>query len=155
MARHVYTFKGKGLTFVQPWATAVAFAGKDIENRSWRTHYRGPLAIHAGGSSPDDVLEDLLKAERGGPRRTLLHWIRRGRRRFDLPEDAEEVPRSCVVAIAMLADCVERSASPWFSGEFGWVLAGVVPVEPVPMTGGLSLWDCEFEYTPLARKRKG
>lgn len=154
MSRHVYTFKGKGLTFIQPWATAVAFAGKDVENRSWRTHYRGPLAIHAGGSSPDDVLDELLRAERGGPRRPLSHWIRRGRRRCELPTDAEAVPRSHVVAIAMLVDCVERSASPWFGGPFGWVLGGVVPVEPVPMTGGLSLWDCEFDYTPLARRRR-
>lgn len=82
MARHVYTFRGKGLTFVQPWATAVAFAGKDIENRSWRTHYRGPLAVHAGGLSPGDVLEELLRAERGGPLRPLSHWVCRGRRRY-------------------------------------------------------------------------
>jgi hypothetical protein len=155
MARHVYTFTGKGLTFVQPWANAVAFAGKDIENRSWRTHYRGPLALHAGGSAPDDVLEELTRAERGGPRRTLLDWVRRGRRRYDQPADVEEVPGSCIVAIAMLVDCVERSSYPWFGGEYGWVLSGVVPIEPIPMTGGLSLWDCEFEYIPLARRQKG
>lgn len=51
MSRHVYIFRGKGLTFIQPWATAVAFVCKDVENRSWRTHYRGRLAIHALVSS--------------------------------------------------------------------------------------------------------
>jgi len=28
----------KAITIKQPWAWAIVFAGKDIENRSWRTH---------------------------------------------------------------------------------------------------------------------
>ena len=36
------------LTVKQPWAWAIINAGKDIENRSWITHYRGRLYIHAG-----------------------------------------------------------------------------------------------------------
>ena len=31
----------------QPWAGAVAYAGKSPENRGWATAYRGPLAVHA------------------------------------------------------------------------------------------------------------
>src|SRR3990172_7431098 len=38
----------KGLTILQPYAELVARAEKRVENRTWRTHYRGPLAIHAG-----------------------------------------------------------------------------------------------------------
>ena len=30
-----------------PWAWATIYGGKDVENRSWRTAYRGPLLIHA------------------------------------------------------------------------------------------------------------
>lgn len=37
-------FRGKAITMIQPWASAIAFAGKDIENRSWYSHYRGALA---------------------------------------------------------------------------------------------------------------
>ena len=38
------------LTVHQPWAWALIFGPKRIENRSWTTTYRGPLWIHAGSS---------------------------------------------------------------------------------------------------------
>lgn len=38
----------KALTLYQPWAHLVAIGAKTIETRSWKTNYRGPLAIHAG-----------------------------------------------------------------------------------------------------------
>ena len=44
----------KALTLTQPWATLVAIGAKRIETRSWRTSYRGPLAIHAAKSFPVD-----------------------------------------------------------------------------------------------------
>ncbi len=38
----------KALTLQQPWATLIAEGHKRVENRTWQTAYRGPLAIHAG-----------------------------------------------------------------------------------------------------------
>jgi hypothetical protein len=38
----------KALTVCQPWAWAIIHAPKRIENRTWRTSHRGPLAVHAG-----------------------------------------------------------------------------------------------------------
>ncbi len=38
----------KALTLHQPWAHLVAEGVKTVETRSWRTNYRGLLAIHAG-----------------------------------------------------------------------------------------------------------
>lgn len=37
----------KAISIQQPWAWAILHAGKDVENRTWRTTYRGPVAIHA------------------------------------------------------------------------------------------------------------
>jgi hypothetical protein len=31
----------KALTIRQPWAWAVVYAGKDVENRGWRPHTAG------------------------------------------------------------------------------------------------------------------
>jgi hypothetical protein len=42
----------KALTIRQPWAWATIYGGKDVENRRWRTAYRGPLLIHSG-QNPD------------------------------------------------------------------------------------------------------
>ena len=40
----------KALTIHQPYAELIRRGEKVIENRTWPTSYRGPLAIHAGGS---------------------------------------------------------------------------------------------------------
>ncbi|MEO3869415.1 hypothetical protein ABGB18_11335 [Nonomuraea sp. B12E4] len=44
----------KALTVRQPWAFAIAALGKSVENRTWNTHYRGLLAIHAGSRWDSD-----------------------------------------------------------------------------------------------------
>jgi len=38
----------KALTISQPYASLIASGEKWVENRTWATRYRGPLAIHAG-----------------------------------------------------------------------------------------------------------
>lgn len=49
------------LTIHGPWAWAIMAGIKPLENRTWATHYRGPLAIHAGLSeaSEAEALETL------------------------------------------------------------------------------------------------
>jgi len=36
------------LSIRQPWAALILDARKPVENRTWPTSYRGPLAVHAG-----------------------------------------------------------------------------------------------------------
>src|SRR5688500_1682609 len=120
--RKGYTFRGKGLSVAQPWASAIAFAGKDVENRSWRTHYRGPIAIHASRTFRAGELEESVRAVGGGEKRALGEWILRGRKRWGLDAGDDGLDRGAVIAIAMLVDCAECSPSPWFNGEWGWVL---------------------------------
>jgi hypothetical protein len=51
----------KVLTVRQPWAGLLVAGIKDVENRGWRTSYRGPLLIHAGtGTDPYDAATPLL-----------------------------------------------------------------------------------------------
>lgn len=40
----------KILSLLQPWAELLVNGHKRIETRSWATHYRGPIFIHASGS---------------------------------------------------------------------------------------------------------
>lgn len=133
---------------------AIAFAGKDPENRPWRTHYRGPLAIHASGGIDREWLHELQRATRGGQKRPLIDWINIGRRRYGLAAQAEP-ETSQIVAIAMVVDCKERSPSPWHAAhQWGWVISGVIPIEPIRMMGGLSLWDCRFQYRPYRQAQQ-
>ena len=107
----IYEFRGKGISIAQPWAAAIAFAGKEIENRSWRTHYRGPLAIHASGTLWAGGLEERVRAVRGGEKRPLSFWIGRGRRRWHPDKRDGGIDRGAIIAIAMLVDLSARSAN--------------------------------------------
>jgi hypothetical protein len=94
----------KCITVREPWAELIASGSKTVENRTWRTHYRGPLLIHAAKPTgaivatanlidcvPLDDAKHLDFAE--GPWCWLLADIRRiapipckGRQRlFDVP----------------------------------------------------------------------
>jgi len=39
----------KALSIKQPWASLIAHGIKDIENRTWRTNFRGKIYIHTSG----------------------------------------------------------------------------------------------------------
>ena len=43
----------RALTVRQPWAWAIIYGGKDLENRRWRTSYRGPLIHASKNANPD------------------------------------------------------------------------------------------------------
>jgi hypothetical protein len=50
----------KTITVQQPWAAAIARYGKDVENRTWFTRYRGLIAIHAGAAYAGVAVVDLV-----------------------------------------------------------------------------------------------
>lgn len=144
-----FRFRGKALSVVEPWASAIAFVGNNTENRSRQTHCRGPVAIHASLRTYSEYIDERVRQVRGGPKKPLSHWVARAQRRYGLDEGEGIYNPGHILAIAMLVDCVQRSGSPWFQGEWGWVLEGIVPTEPVPKKGNLGRWDCAFRYQPL------
>ena len=112
----------KALTICQPYAELIARGLKPIENRTWPTSYRGPLAIHAGKSR---------------------EWMDDG--------DLEAYPSmvfGAVVAIVELVDCRRVEDLPVHlrhhqhaNGPWCWVLANVRRIEPVPARGAQGLWE--------------
>lgn len=86
----------KTLTLTQPWATLVAIGVKRIETRSWRTDYRGPLAIHAAQGMPKQAKACCERAD--------FH------NRLDAAgfgaRDGSDLPRGAVVAVCILQDVV-------------------------------------------------
>ena len=49
----------KALSVRQPWAWAIIYAGKDVENRTWPTRYRGFVIVHASQRVDDVSSEDI------------------------------------------------------------------------------------------------
>ena len=107
---------------------------KDVENRSWRTHYRGPLLIHAAKGMTRieyEVAQDTLRV--GGPI-------------IELPPFGE-MQRGGIVGRADLIDCIppERRASWWhFDGDFGFLLADVKPLPFRQCKGALGIFDIKL-----------
>jgi activating signal cointegrator 1 len=116
----------RALTIQQPWAHLIIRGDKRVENRTWPTRYRGPLAIHAGKGRAW-----LRRAEGSGFR------VR-----------GSELDFGAVIGTVELVDCLpldeyrqrygddEYACGPWC-----WVLRDARPLaEPVPCRGSLGLW---------------
>ena len=51
----------KALSIRQHWAWLIIHGGKDVENRSWHTKYRGRFLVHAAkGMTSDEFTQALL-----------------------------------------------------------------------------------------------
>lgn len=134
----------KALTVLQPWAWCIATGRKKIENRSWKTSYRGPLAIHAGKSRkeleiPDHVWECWLSTK-GLPRIKKANLI-----------------YGAVIATCNLVDCIPLAElgawrwSGWEEGPFCWLLDNIVQLpEPIYMRGFQGFWEADMTPKPIA-----
>ena len=136
----------KALTLTQPRATLVAIGAKKIETRSWKTSYRGPLAIHAAKGFPKwarTMCEDYPFVD------ALVGWA------------VHTLPLGQVIATCRLVDCVptdhitaktcpfrdlltkqEELFGDYGEGRYAWILDNVheLPV-PLPAKGALGLWE--------------
>ena len=122
------------LSVRQPWAWAIIYAGKDIENRSWQAvnhglRQRGRIAIHAAKGMTRDEYEDT---------RDFLWKLRAG-----CPE-AKDLMRGGIIGSVEVVDVVSESSSPWFFGPRGLVLRKPEPCEFIPAVGQLGY----FEWKP-------
>jgi hypothetical protein len=123
----------RALSIRQPWASLIIFAGKNIENREWKTGYRGPILIHAS--------KRMTKAEKENAFDCA---------EFDCdvsPEVLAAMPmeRGAVIGIATITDCVTQHQSPWFCGTYGFVLRDVRAIEPFQFLGQLGFFDIPYK----------
>ena len=122
----------RALTIKQPWAWAIIFAGKDIENRSWRTRYRGPLLIHAGMSYRKDA--------------TLPRGVH--------APSKNDIDSGAIIGVVDLEGVVERSKSRWFQGEYGFVLRNPRALRPpIRCKGRLGLWTLTAAQLRMVKAR--
>jgi len=133
----------KAITIRQPWAWAVIHAGKNIENRSWNTHLRGRVAVHAARSMTWAEYEDGCE---------FIRSINRGIR---IPA-YEDMVRGAIVGTVEIVDCVQKSDSPWYCGKYGFVLARpqALPT-PIPCKGALGFWDVPEDIAKKLGQKAG
>jgi hypothetical protein len=116
---------------------------KDVENRDWPTKVRGVVGIHAGKTFDREGYE----------------WIRANFPHIPLP-DPDPSPRrgwsappgpwklnfsrGGIIGRANLVDCVTDYDSPWFFGEYGFVLRSAEPLPFIPCRGMLGFFKPEI-----------
>lgn len=123
----------KALSIRQPWAWAIMFAGKRIENHPRRFNYRGPICIHASLYEPSSIDIDGFKVTWAAAVPDIGE-----RSHQDMFGPAE---RGGIIGTAEIVDCVTSSDSPWFFGPYGLVLRNVKSVDFIPVRGALGLFD--------------
>lgn len=125
----------------QPWASLILKAGKDIENRCWATKVRGRVLIHAAKGMTkgehEDAIEFAVDAIRADPRNAGVTKMRTLR---ELGFAFEELERGGIIGSVEIVDCVTSSTSPWFVGQFGFVLRNPLPLTFVPWKGQLGFF---------------
>lgn len=131
----------RGLTIKQPWAWAICFAGKRIENRSRPIPAKlvgQRVAIHAGTGTASAAFQ------LDSPPAAVRAWAK----------TVEPLRNRCIVATAVLAGSDGDPTDAWaIPGRCHWRLEDVVVLrEPVPVARGqLGLWRLDPETETRVR----
>jgi hypothetical protein len=133
----------KVLTVKNPWAFLIINCGKDIENRTRKTNYRGRIAIHAS-----------LKSDKGAYQ---LRWSNPAVSKiFDaIRERRAEIEKlnGRIIGTVEIYNCTspgftgEYHPSPWgeMSAEWHyWLKEPVALPDPIAARGMLGLWEYEW-----------
>ncbi len=121
----------------QPYAWAIIFAGKRVENRDWPTNVRGPIYIHAAKGMSIAEYDDFEYFY------DISIRLPSGFKSMPECPAREHLLRGGIVGTATLVDCVKQHSSPWFFGKYGFVLEDVKPHEFVPYKGQLGFFDID------------
>jgi len=111
----------KALSIRQPWAWLIVHGGKDIENRTWKTSFRGEFFVHAAKKFDKTAYEILTTSG------------------VDLPAP-HEFDFGGIIGKAEITNCVSKSDSPWFLGPNGFKIFNPVPLPFKPCVGRLSFF---------------
>jgi hypothetical protein len=138
----------RSITLTQPWASLMEVGAKRNETRSWKTDYRGPLAIHAAKGLAGMSERGLWELCRQEPFRTAL--ARGGYTAVSL------LPRGAFVATCELVDCVrtedivdslseeELAFGDYSPGRWTWITTKTKKLwTPIPARGALGLWSVD------------
>jgi hypothetical protein len=105
------------------WAWAIIHAGKDVENRARRCHFRGRFLVHASLEMTFDDFEKAVAALAAAGEEAIL-------------PRPDEFEAGGIVGSVELVEVAERCDSVWYQpGAFAWVLRNPRPMPFLPYTG--------------------
>lgn len=133
----------KALSIKQPWAWLICAGYKDVENRSWRTDFRGRIYVHAGKKADEVVWADVFRG-----RVADVDSIFRAMRESNKPEQL-----GAIIGEVDIVGCKFRFGeendnlySPWHvPGQYGLILKNPVLYDkPIPYKGQLGFFEVKL-----------
>ena len=100
----------KALSIKQPWASLIAHGIKDIENRTWKTNFRGRIYIHASGLYAKGGFS-LINSDQ----RVLANMYESWK-----PLYLDDLPTSAIIGEVDIIDCVINHPSIWAEKSEGF-----------------------------------
>lgn len=124
----------KALSIKQPWAWAIIHGGKDIENRLWKSDFRGRFLVHASKSFDMEGYQFMQENQR-----------RLGIER--LPQLSDKAfPMGGIIGSVEMIACCSYHGSPWFFGPYGFRLTDPKPMEFRPCRGMLGFFEVTIDH---------
>lgn len=125
------------ITLHRPWAELVLLGGKDVENRTWTTSYRGSLYIHAGKAWDSRAHRVAVQAGADG----CVSWEKDEHQRGII--GAVDLVDVCDTFLRSTRGCICNTA--WaMPGQSHWRLANPrLLMRPVECNGWQRLWTPE------------
>ena len=128
----------RALSIRAAWAWAIIHAGKDVENRTWETRFRGRFLVHASATRDHTALGEMATTA------YRLHGLN-----FDIP-DLTDMHHGGLIGSVELTDCGRFLSSPWWIGPHGFKLAAPKPLPFVPYKARLGFFDVPDHLVPGA-----
>jgi hypothetical protein len=110
------------------WAHAIIHLGKDVENRSWATRFRGRFLVHA--SATKDWEAWALMSKLGGLAGVAA-----------LLPSFRDLRHGGIIGSVELTDCGVFTSSPWWIGPMGFKLANARACLFIPYKARLGFFE--------------
>lgn len=152
----------KALTIKQPWASLIVEGIKDIENRTWKTNYRGRIYVHSSAQNFKSLVSSCLNYEQ-----SQIYGSKFPKSGSKPTNDVSSFPHSAIIGEVDIIDCVQNHPSVWAEqmdyyvcpenglhilkrGQpyvWNWVLANPVKYDQpiLNVKGALSFWEFKEE----------
>lgn len=130
----------KTLTVKQPWAYLLCSGLKNIENRTWKTNYRGTILIHSSAKGIDFKDPKSLFTDE--------QWNAIPKGIQEKMITMEVIDDGSIIGSVELGDCVQNHPSVWAEkGVWNWVVKNQKIFDSrIPnVKGKLMLWDYDIE----------
>jgi hypothetical protein len=117
----------KALSVKNPWAWLICSGLKNVENRTWKTNYRGRILIHAPAKEDRDWY-------------TIYPFHARAIR----PNIPDDLIFSSIIGEVDIIDCIQNSDSIWAQQNcWHWILKNAILYnQPITnVKGKLGLWE--------------